>query len=116
MVNVPGYQLEAVERHEVQQRHRVITGRPGRETPSIKTTIRGLNFFPYWRVPGSIARLDPAYHGRVETLVGNPDAIGRAVRDADLVVGARHATLGQTRADKHARASSNRRQGCRREP
>lgn len=58
MVNVPGYQLEAVERHEVQQRHRVITGRPGRETPAIKATIRGLNFFPYWRVPGSIARLD----------------------------------------------------------
>lgn len=58
LVNVPGYQLEAVEHHEVHQRHRVITGRPGRETPSIKTTIRGLNFFPYWRVPGSIARLD----------------------------------------------------------
>lgn len=57
-VNVPAYQLEAVEHHEVQQRHRVITGRQGRETPSIKSTIRGLNFYPYWRVPGSIARLD----------------------------------------------------------
>lgn len=58
LVNVPAYQLEAVEHHEVQQRHRVIAGRPQRETPSIKSTIRGLNFFPYWRVPGSIARSD----------------------------------------------------------
>lgn len=58
LVNVPAFQLEAVEHHEVQQRHRVITGRPQRETPSIKTTIRGLNFFPYWHVPQSIARLD----------------------------------------------------------
>lgn len=58
LVNVPAYQLEAVENHEVQQRHRVIAGRPQRETPSIKSTIRGLNFFPYWRVPGSIARSD----------------------------------------------------------
>ena len=58
LVNVPAYQLEAVEHHEVQQRHRVITGRPGRDTPSIRSTIRGLNFFPYWHVPQSIARLD----------------------------------------------------------
>jgi alanine dehydrogenase len=40
------------------------------------------------RNPAALARLDGSYHGRVETLVGNPDAIGRAVRDADLVVGA----------------------------
>ncbi|MEM1370679.1 MAG: L,D-transpeptidase family protein [Pseudomonadota bacterium] len=58
LVNVPGYQLEAVERFEVQQRHRVIVGRPGRETPSIKASIRALNFFPYWRVPQSVARSD----------------------------------------------------------
>jgi len=57
-VNVPAYQLEAVERFEVRQRHRVIVGRPGRDTPSIKATIRALNFFPYWRVPISVARLD----------------------------------------------------------
>ena len=40
------------------------------------------------RNPTALARLDAAYHGRVETLVGSPDAVGRAVRDADLVVGA----------------------------
>lgn len=58
LVNVPAFQLEAVERYEVAQRHRVIVGRSGRETPSIKATIRALNFFPYWRVPESVARSD----------------------------------------------------------
>ena len=58
LVNVPAFQLEAVERYEVQQRHRVIVGRTVRQTPSIKATIRGLNFFPYWRVPDSIANFD----------------------------------------------------------
>ena len=58
LVNVPAFQLEAVERYEVQQRHRVIVGRTVRQTPSIKATIRGLNFFPYWRVPDSVANFD----------------------------------------------------------
>ena len=58
LVNAAAYQLEAVERHEVQLRHRVIVGREGRETPVLKATIRALNFFPYWRVPDSVAQLD----------------------------------------------------------
>lgn len=58
LVNVPAYQLEAVERYETTLRHRVIVGRTGRDTPSLKATIRALNFFPHWRVPDSIARLD----------------------------------------------------------
>jgi murein L,D-transpeptidase YcbB/YkuD len=58
LVNAAAYQLEAVERHEVQLRHRVIVGRQGRETPQLRATIRGLNFFPYWRVPDSVAHLD----------------------------------------------------------
>lgn len=57
-VNVPAFQLEAVERREVQQRHRTIVGRPGRDTPDVRTVIKALNFFPYWRVPESIAMLD----------------------------------------------------------
>lgn len=60
LVNVPAFQLEAVERYEVQLRHRVIVGRVGRETPNVKATVRALNFFPYWRVPDSIATLDLA--------------------------------------------------------
>lgn len=58
LVNVPAFELEAVERYEVRQRHRVIVGREGRETPDLKGTIRAVNFFPYWRVPTSVATLD----------------------------------------------------------
>ncbi len=58
LVNVPGFQLEAVERFEVKRRHRVIVGKPDRQTPAIAATIKGLNFFPYWRVPDSVAHLD----------------------------------------------------------
>lgn len=58
LVNVPAFELEAVEKYEVRQRHRVIVGREGRETPDLKGTIRALNFFPYWRVPTSVATLD----------------------------------------------------------
>jgi L,D-transpeptidase YcbB len=57
-VNVPAFQLEAVERHEVQLRHRVIAGRPERQTPDVRATIKALNFFPFWRVPDSVATLD----------------------------------------------------------
>ncbi|WP_072394459.1 L,D-transpeptidase family protein [Hyphomicrobium sp. CS1GBMeth3] len=58
LVNVPAFQLEAVERYQTVLRHRVIVGRQGRDTPSLKTTIRALNFFPFWRVPDSVAKLD----------------------------------------------------------
>lgn len=58
LVNVPAFQLEAVERFEVQQRHRVIVGREGRQTPGLRASIRALNFFPFWRVPDSVAHLD----------------------------------------------------------
>ncbi|MDX2289433.1 MAG: L,D-transpeptidase family protein [Hyphomicrobiaceae bacterium] len=58
LVNVPAFQLEAVESFEVQQRHRVIAGRSERQTPEIRATVRALNFFPYWHVPDSVARLD----------------------------------------------------------
>lgn len=57
-VNVPAFQLEAVERHEVQLRHRVIVGRNERQTPDVRATIKALNFFPFWRVPDSVATLD----------------------------------------------------------
>ena len=58
LVNIPAFQLEAVERFEVQQRHRVIVGRTERQSPSVNATVRALNFFPYWRVPESVAHLD----------------------------------------------------------
>ena len=58
LVNVPAFQLEAVERHEVQMRHRVIVGRAERQTPDVRATIKALNFYPFWRVPESVAMLD----------------------------------------------------------
>jgi L,D-transpeptidase YcbB len=58
LVNAAAFQLEAVERGEVQQRHRVIAGRVERQTPIVKASIKALNFFPYWRVPDSVATLD----------------------------------------------------------
>lgn len=68
LVNVPAYQLEAVEDQLVRLRHRVIVGKPERQTPSIKSMIRGLNFFPYWRVPDSVAKLD-----LIPRLIKEPD-------------------------------------------
>ena len=62
LVNIPAFQLEAVDRYEVQQRHRVIVGRTERPSPSVKATVRALNFFPYWRVPESVAHLDLIPH------------------------------------------------------
>ncbi len=58
LVNVPAFQLEAVERHQVELRHRVIAGKPERQTPAVRATIKAINFFPYWRVPESVAHLD----------------------------------------------------------
>ena len=58
LVNSPAFQLEAVDRYEVAQRHRVVVGRQQRETPDLRATIKALNFFPHWRVPDSVAQLD----------------------------------------------------------
>ena len=58
LVNAAAYQLEAVENHDVIQRHRTIVGKPDRQTPVIRATIGALNFFPQWRVPQSVAVLD----------------------------------------------------------
>jgi L,D-transpeptidase YcbB len=58
LVNIPAFQLEAVERSSVAQRHRVITGRAERQTPGVKAMIKNINFFPFWHVPESVAHLD----------------------------------------------------------
>ena len=68
LVNAPAFQLEAVEHHQVELRHRVIAGKPERPTPSVRATIKALNFFPYWRVPDSVATLD-----LIPRLVKEPD-------------------------------------------
>jgi L,D-transpeptidase YcbB len=58
LVNIPAFQLEAVDKYEVQLRFRTIVGRPERETPEVVAAIKNINFYPYWHVPQSIATLD----------------------------------------------------------
>jgi murein L,D-transpeptidase YcbB/YkuD len=72
LVNIPAFQLEAVEKYEVQQRHRVIVGRTERQSPSVTATIRAVNFFPYWRVPDSVAHLD-----LIPRLIKEPDYLAK---------------------------------------
>lgn len=72
MVNVPSFELQAVEAGALALRSNVVVGKPGRATPSVSAKIVELNFFPYWRVPDSIAhrdlipqlRKDPGYFQR----------------------------------------------------
>ena len=58
MVNVPAYRLEALERGALALRSNVVVGKPDRATPDVSAKIIEVNFFPYWRVPDSIARRD----------------------------------------------------------
>ncbi len=62
LVNIPAFQLEAVEEGQVAVRHRVIVGRTERPTPGVKAQIRSVNFYPSWHVPDSVARLDLIPH------------------------------------------------------
>lgn len=58
LVNVAAFQLEAVDHYQVELRHRVIAGKPERQTPTVRAMVKAINFFPYWRVPESVAHLD----------------------------------------------------------
>ena len=68
LVNAAAFQLEAVERGQVELRHRVIVGKVERQTPTVRANIRALNFYPHWRVPESVATLD-----LIPRLIKEPD-------------------------------------------
>src|SRR5262245_6570175 len=72
LVNVAAFQLEAVEHYQVELRHRVIAGKPERQTPTVRATIKAINFYPYWRVPESVAHLD-----LIPRLVKEPDYLAK---------------------------------------
>lgn len=55
VVNIPGYELQAISGNRVELYSRVITGRAGTPTPVMTARIRALDFYPYWNVPQSIA-------------------------------------------------------------
>lgn len=56
VVNIPSYELQAIQGGQVQLYSRVITGKSSTPTPILKAQIRALNFYPYWNVPSSIAQ------------------------------------------------------------
>lgn len=58
LVNVPNYNLTAIEDGITQLNMRVIVGRKSRPTSSFSTQISHLVLNPYWNVPRRLARLD----------------------------------------------------------
>jgi murein L,D-transpeptidase YcbB/YkuD len=58
LVNIPAYTLQAVEENSLSLQSKVVVGRSNRQTPSLTTKIRELNFYPFWRVPESISVRD----------------------------------------------------------
>ena len=64
LVNVPAYTLQAVQNGTLALQSKVVVGKPDRATPSVSASIKELNFFPYWRVPESIAHRDLIPHIR----------------------------------------------------
>ena len=69
LVNIPSYELQAVNDGRLEIYSRVVLGKPGTPTPVISARIRALNTLPYWHVPQSIAqrqlipaiKKDPSY-------------------------------------------------------
>ncbi len=55
-VNVPGYELQAVEQGRVALFSRVVVGKPSTPTPELSASVRAINLLPYWHVPQTIAR------------------------------------------------------------
>ena len=69
LINIPAYELQVVTHDSVQQRHRVIVGRPDTPTPTLDSRIGYFTLAPDWHVPHSIAtkevlprlKKDPGY-------------------------------------------------------
>lgn len=55
VVNIPAYELQAIQDGRVALYSRVITGKASTPTPILTAKIRALNFYPHWNVPSSIA-------------------------------------------------------------
>ena len=58
LVNMAGFELQAVEDGEMVMEMRVIIGRPYRSTPAFVGEMKYLVFNPYWNVPHKLAILD----------------------------------------------------------
>lgn len=53
-VNIPSYLLTVWNNDTAILKSRVITGKPGHETPLLNSSITNFQLYPYWRVPMSI--------------------------------------------------------------
>jgi murein L,D-transpeptidase YcbB/YkuD len=58
VVNVPGFELEAVAQGRVALRSRVVVGHPKTPTPALISAITSLTLLPEWRVPARLAARD----------------------------------------------------------
>jgi murein L,D-transpeptidase YcbB/YkuD len=69
VVNIPSYELQALDRNQVQVYSRVVAGKPTTPTPEVTASIQAINLLPHWHVPQSIAnralipliKKDPGY-------------------------------------------------------
>ena len=63
LVNMAGFELEAIEGHKTVLEMRVVVGKAYHDTPMFSDTIRTIEINPYWNVPPSIANgeLLPSY-------------------------------------------------------
>lgn len=55
VVNIPAFQLRAVENDSVWLRSKVIVGKRETPTPVMESVIRSFTIYPYWHVPRSIS-------------------------------------------------------------
>jgi len=51
IVNVPSYELQAMDRNQVELYSRVVAGKPTTPTPEVTAPIRAVNLLPHWHVP-----------------------------------------------------------------
>jgi len=54
IVNVPAYRLDLIEDGKIVASHKVIVGKPNKQTPIFKATVTGVTINPWWNVPCSI--------------------------------------------------------------
>lgn len=72
LVNIAGFELTLVRQQEVQQRYRVIVGRPFRRTPVFSDKIRYLVFNPTWTVPRTLLIED-----KIPEIISDPSYLQR---------------------------------------
>lgn len=72
LVNIPGYELQAVSNGQLQIASRVVVGKPATPTPEVSASVRAVNFLPYWHVPQSIA-----HRALIPTVQKNPNYLAK---------------------------------------